>query len=606
MYQRPYKKGELEKKDHGLTVSIPTDQGSTPLERNTAALEVGDIFGIGAHWTELRAMAAKGMLDGAPVLFQNCQSLDNAGVLFLLPSLIANGLLSFKKHYRKITNVFYGLDFTVLLLSFMFLGRIKNPEQLKHISGSEFGKLLGIDKVPEAKRLRIRLTDISAQEKACEWMKDLFRYWLGDEENQSFFFYIDGHVSVYHGSNARLGKKHVSRQRLCLPGTSQYWINDSHGNPYLYINAAVNEKLQEMLEKEIVPQIKEQVKDRTSQEKLDREADLPIFTLVFDREAYSPKFFGKLWKDRIAVITYRKNVKNKWDEDDFREFEIEVDGNRTKMLLCEKGIELDRVKMREIRRLTDTGHQTSIITTNRKLSIESIAHYMFTRWCQENFFRYMRQEYDLDRIYQYAIQEIDGSVMVANPAHTNLTYKIKKVVEKINRRRAELYKIQEDNNLDILDNTPKYEKKQAKVLAELDAYQQDERKLREERAQHPYKIALKNMPDHKRYNRLKQERNQFINIVKMICYRAETSLSTLIPDSFKKLENEKMAFIKSLIKRKGDIVPNYENNTITVKLYTMSTPRENRTIQEICKTLNDTRTVYPGTDLVLIYELATA
>ena len=248
-------------------------------------MQVSDVFGVGADWIQQRSMAARGELEnGAPIVFQPCQSLDNAGVLLLLPSLIANGLLSYKNHYHNISKVFYSLDFTVLLLCFMFLSRIKNPEQLKHIVSSEFGKLLGIDKVPEAKRLRIRLSEISAQKKADQWITDLFQFWLGDKGNQNFFFYVDGHVRVYHGKKAILGKKHVSRQRLCLPGTSQYWINDSYGNPYLHIDATVNEKLLEMLESEIIPQLELQVKGRISKEMLKLDKSLDIFTVVFDRE----------------------------------------------------------------------------------------------------------------------------------------------------------------------------------------------------------------------------------------------------------------------------------------------------------------------------------
>lgn len=569
-------------------------------------MQVSDIFGVGAEWIQQRSMAARGELEnGAPIIFQPCQSLDNAGVLLLLPSLIANGLLSYKNHYHTIEKVFYSLDFTVLLLCFMFLSRIKNPEQLKHIVSSEFGKLLGIDKIPEAKRLRIRLSEISEQKKADEWIADLFQFWLGDKENQNFFFYIDGHVRVYHGKKANLGKKHVSRQRLCLPGTNQYWINDSYGNPYLHIDATVNEKLLEMLKSEIIPQLELQVKGRISKDMLELDKSLDIFTVVFDREGYSPKYFGELWQKRIAVITYRKNVKDQWKEDDFKEYQVKVDGVQTKMFLCEKEIELDSVKMREVRRLTEGGHQTSIITTNKKLSIESIAIYMFSRWCQENFFRYMRLEYDLDKIYQYAVKEIDKEVMVVNPDHSKLSYQIKKLSEKINRRRAELYKIQQENCFDDLDNTSSYEKKQAKIIVQLETLKQEDDNLRAERQKHSYKIALKDMPSLKRYNQLVQERNQFINILKMICYRAETSLISLIPSNFKKMENEKRAFIKSVIKRKADILPDYVNNTITVKLYSLSTPRENRAIEEMCDLLTETQTLFPGTNMRLIYKSAT-
>lgn len=553
----------------------------------------------------MRAMAARGNLEGAPVIFQPCQSLDNAGVLFVLPALIANGLLSYQDHYQALSKVYYSLDFTVLLLSFMFLARIKNPEQLKHISSNEFGKLLGIDRVPEVKRLRIRLSDISAQEKAEEWMQHLFQFWLENDQNEGFFFYIDGHVSVYHGENAHLGKKHVSRQRLCLPGTSQFWINDSSGNPFLYVNAPVNEKLQEMLQTEIIPQIKQQMKNHLSPQMLEEDADLPAFTLVFDREGYSPKFFESLWQERIAVITYRKNVKDEWAEDDFQEHTINIDDNQVTMKLCEKEVTLDGVKMREVRRLTESGHQTSVITTNKKLSLILIAIYMFSRWCQENFFRYMRQEYDLDRIYQYAVQQLDDNIKVVNPVHSKLTYEIKKLNEKISRRKAELYEIQQKNCQDDLDNTQKYEYKQAELIEELKMLEISKEGLTTKRKEQPYKIALKDMPDHKRYNQLKQERNQFINIIKMICYRAETTLSTLIPNDFKRTENEKRALIKSLIKRKGDIIPDYQNNTLTVKLYTMSTPRENKAIEGMCEILNNTETLFPGTNMKMIFKFAT-
>jgi len=575
------------------------------LQRNLVALSSQEFFGIGANWILSRALVAKGKLDGAPIIFEHCQSLENAGVLFILPALLANGLLSYRNHYHHIDGVYYGLDFTVLMLCFMFLSRIKNPEQLKHISSSEFGKLLGIDKVPEAKRVRMRLADITQQAKSDEWMKHLFQFWLGTEEEHGFLFYIDGHVLVYHGKKAKLGKKHVSRQKLCLPGTSQYWINDSQGNPYMFVNAPVNEKLLEMLDTEIVPQLLEQVKDRIPIQALEADPDLPLFTMIFDREGYFPKYFQQLWQKRIAVITYRKNVKNKWDEEDFQEHTIEIEGDKVQMKLCEKQIKLDGVEMREIRELNEDGHQTSVITTNKKLSFIKIAIYMFARWCQENYFRYMRQEYDLDRIYQYAVQQLDDNIKVVNPDHAKLTYQIKKVREKISRKKAALYNLEIENLKADLDHAKTYETKQAKILAELNTEENSERQLIALRKQHPYKIALKEIPGHKRYNQLKQERNQFINILKMICYRAETTLATQITRDFKKTKNEKRTFIKSLIKRKGNIIPDSENKTLTVELYSMSTPRENKALQKICELLTDTETQFPGTDMRLIYKITT-
>jgi len=46
------------------------------------------------------------------------------------------------------------------------------------------------------------------------------------------------------------------------------------------------------------------------------------------------------------------------------------------------------------------------------------------------------------------------------------------------------------------------------------------------------------------------------------------------------------------------------NNTLTVKLYTMSTPGENKAIEQMCEILNNTETLFPGTNMKMIYKFA--
>ena len=57
-------------------------------------------------------------------------------------------------------------------------------------------------------------------------------------------------------------------------------------------------------------------------------------------------------------------------------------------------------RMREVRRLCENGHQTSVVTTRRDLSIETVA--LRKRWQQENFFRYMRHEFALGRLRRWS------------------------------------------------------------------------------------------------------------------------------------------------------------------------------------------------------------
>jgi len=432
---------------------------------------------------------------------------------------------------------------------------------------------------------------------------DLARHWSGQEENE--FYYIDGHVQVYNGYKAKLGKKHVARQKLCLPGMQEFWVNNKDGMPYFYVSGQVNEKLIEMLETQIIPKLLNEMPSKYTSEELENDVDLPRFTIVFDREAYSPVFFQNIWdKHRIAVITYRKRVKDIWDRSDFDELTIKIEGNETKMHLAEKTLKLDNVPMREIRRLSGD-HQTSVITTNKKLSLDMVAIHMFARWTQENFFKYLRQDYDFDRLLQYAVEQIDKDFVVVNPEYNNIGYHLRKTREKVSRRMATLYKLQQDNVNDKLESTNLYLKKQFNTKQELDELKLQEAQLLDKRKLLPYKIKIKDMPENVRYNRLNLESKRFQNIIKIICFRAETSFANLLSDFYKKSINEKRTLAKSIINSPADIIPDYQNNLLTVKLYSQSTPRMNNAVKNICNLLNETKTRYPGTNLIMNYKIAT-
>ena len=571
--------------------------------RNADDVSAGKNLGIATTRFEERMDAFKGVLEKTPIEFIASEGVEFGGVLFLLPSLLATGLLSYQKHYTSLSG-YYDLDTIILSLALMYLCRIKNPEQLKHTSPGEFGKLLGLDRIPEAKNLRKKISQIVTQQKARQWNVELARSWV--ENDETYFYYVDGHVKVYSGYKANLGKKHISRLKLCLPGMTEFWVNSSVGLPYFVVTGEVNEKMQQMILEKILPELLANVAIKISDEQLQADPDLPRFTLVFDREAYSPQFFGKLWREhRVAVISYRKNVTDKWDETDFTEQEIMVDSNKVTMELAEKNITLNDVELREVRKKNESSHQTSIITTNKKLQPITIAAKMFARWTQENFFKYLRQEYDLDRIVYYVVNNIDGDFKVVNPPHRKLTNKLKKIREKIARKKAKLYELIDKNITAQTDNTEENFKQQSIVKEQLQQLELQEQELIAERKKHSYQITIKEMAEEERYNKLDFESKLFQNIIKMICYRAETSFSILLAANYRKKTTEMRALTKSLIASKANIIPDYEKKTLTVELYSLSNPRDNKAAIKICKTLNDSETKFPGTDLKLIYKFTT-
>src|SRR6266478_4542243 len=110
-----------------------------------------------------RQLAYLGLLDDAAPLFREGSSVPGVGVLFALPCLVESGLFRIsRKLYGEIGPAFYGLRTTLLTLLFMALLRIKRPEHLKERDPAAFGRLLGLDRAPEVKTLRRRLTRLAA------------------------------------------------------------------------------------------------------------------------------------------------------------------------------------------------------------------------------------------------------------------------------------------------------------------------------------------------------------------------------------------------------------------------------------------------------------
>jgi len=552
----------------------------------------------------------------ASVKFNEHEAVCGGGVLFLLPALLAQGLLKTKEVYNIAQNHYYGLESVVLTLAFMALARIKNPEQLKQCKPGEIGKIIGLDRIPEVRCLRDKIRSLTLQKQAQKLNHLLIDHWYSSPSEESSFLYIDGHVRIYYGRQANLPAKFVSRQKLCLSATTEYWVNDADGLPVMMVTGELTEKLQQAIEQYIIPQLQKTVLLPSSSLPTDKEKvnnqdqaqsneAIPVCTLVFDREAYEPAFFARLWeKDRIAIITYRKNVEDKWPEQSFKSTDVKVLDQTITMQICEIETVLGGVAFREIRRLTDSGHQTAIITTNRVISTEIAAGRMFGRWSQENFFRYMIMDYDFDKMIEFGTEAIDENKEVVNPQYRHLTHRLKKEREKTGRLKAKLYPLTEQSIEAYLEEMPELATKQIKLLEQIEIHQQTEQQIAEQRSKIPQRIKLKDMATQTRYNKLKQESKMFMNIIKMICYRAETAVANELSVNLYNAKDEKRMLVKQIIQNNADLQPNYQEKTLTVILHSLSAPRFNKAAAKLAETLNQTETIFPGSDLQLKFKIS--
>jgi hypothetical protein len=116
--------------------------------------------------------------------------------------------------------------------------RIKSIENVRYSDPAELGKLLGLDRIPEVRTLRQKIKYLSEQGDPEGWGRELAKSWMQDTPDLAGVLYIDGHVRVYHGKQTKLPKHYVAREKLCLRGVTDYWINDREGQPFFVVTQA--------------------------------------------------------------------------------------------------------------------------------------------------------------------------------------------------------------------------------------------------------------------------------------------------------------------------------------------------------------------------------
>ncbi|MCP4599057.1 MAG: hypothetical protein GY847_00700, partial [Proteobacteria bacterium] len=306
---------------------------------------------------------------------------------------------------------------------------------------------------------------------------------------------------------------------------TDYWVNDQQGRHFFAVSTPFTSGLLKMLKSEIIPRLLREVPHQPTENELRENPHLHRFTMVFDREGYSPEFFANMWTSRIACQTYHKHPKEDWPTSEFEEVEVSMPGgNKMKMRLAERGVLLGGIIwLREIRYLGETGHQTSVFSTDYISDAGQIAVHMFTRWCQENFFRYMMEHYHLDRLIDYEMVKPDETVDVVNPVHRKLVSQIRSVAAKKVRKQVEFCNLtlQEPSNSKEVE---RYEMQKATVLDYMNQMEKELDELKQKRKQTEKHIAFVDLPEEDKFQQLSPTRKQFMDTIRMISYWAETAM----------------------------------------------------------------------------------
>src|SRR5450631_2685760 len=245
--------------------------------------------------TTERVAARFGDLVEAPVVITEGAQLPLAGLLLALPALEMTGLLPVAAEvFPPMRKGFYGLRAVLLMGVFLALLREREPraEGATRIRPADLGRVLGLDRAPEVKTLRRKLSELAACGRGALLQAALGRHHATARPDAMGFLYLDGHVRVYTGTR-ELPKTHIARMRIAGPATEETWVTGADGDPVMVITAAPSQSLAAELAR-LLPDLRALVGPGRR------------CTVVFDRGGYSPAVFTEIIAAGFDVLTYFK------------------------------------------------------------------------------------------------------------------------------------------------------------------------------------------------------------------------------------------------------------------------------------------------------------
>lgn len=535
-----------------------------------------------------RLLAYLGLLDDAAPLFRSGCRIPAAGVLLAVPALVESGVVEIAREvYGSIGPAFYGLRTTIVALLLMALLRIKRPEALKEHPADELGRVLGLDRAPEVKTLRRKLARLASFGRATELGRALAKRRVASRGAALGFLYVDGHVRAYHGKHV-IPKAHVARMRISMPATTDYWVGDVEGDPLFLVTAQANAGMVEMLPK-VLAEAKTVVGPRR-------------ITVVFDRGGWSPQLFQQLLRNDFDILTYRKSPFPRVPRRLFRQYEKVVDGKTSVYTLADQRVRLrvpgGRLSLRQVTRLAEDGrHQTPIVTSRNDLTPLKVALRMFDRWKQENFFKYLRDEYALDALVEYAVESDDPVRLVPNPAR-------KAIDTELREARTSLTDLQSQFGMEALANPEKtrrtmrgFKIAHGKLGRTLRVAMKRVTTLETRRAKMPTHVPIGDIIPAGDVVKLAPERQHLASLMKMVAYQAESDLVRLLAPYYKRADDEGRTLIQSALASCADL--EVTETELRVRLAPLSSPHRTAAIAALCQDLNDLPTIFPGTRLKL-------
>jgi hypothetical protein len=213
---------------------------------------------------------------------------------------------------------------------------------------------------------------------------------------------------------------------------------------------------------------------------------------------------------------------------------------------------------------------------------------------------YLREEYALDALAEYAAVPDDPNREVPNPAWAALDTQLRQAWARVDRLQSE-YGLEAMNNLERQHRTMRgfkiaYGNLGGKILTAWQRVLQ----LEKRRAAVPRRVPVQEAID-KPVVKLAPERKHLTNLIKMVAYQAESDLLRLVAPHYRRADDEGRTLIQAALASAADL--KVTKQELRVTLAPQSSPHRTRAIAALCDELNRKNTFFPGSSLRLSYAI---
>lgn len=302
----------------------------------------------------------------------------------------------------------------------------------------------------------------------------------------------------------------------------------------------------------------------------------------------------------VHFLTYRKATSGrklpKLADSEFQRHAWQADGRTVHYELADNLVRIPYrdgrskrfVELRQVTRLKKDGKQTHVLTDDFERPAAELGHRMFSRWTQENYFKYGAEHRDIDALVSHKMTPADGVRLVPNPDRLRLD-------KELGRLQAEAHKLHEHyGRVELSCNPPPSAGKDtyAAIAAELEA---KITRCQARRDALPAKVPWKDTDKGKNAVQPRHEHRRLMHQFRSVAHRAETALLELLRPHFPDWRHEGRALVRDILHSSGDL--NVTDSHVMVTIQPQASPYKTRALAALCEEINQLDVSFPGSTL---------